>query len=439
MTPLPGSGMLRALPRGAMLAWLLADHRRSAGAIRRIQERKLRRIVAHAGRCVSFYRQKYRAAGVDPAAIRTVADLALLPMVSKQDILARPLAEVLAAGIDPRDCVSASSSGSSGSPLTAYWLPDDRAAMNLGWKRAYMAAGMAIGDRLAAFTGRGQCEPRHPWRERAGIFPRLEISSRLEPRQWTETLRDWRPQAISGSVMTLRLLAEHLDEQGITDVRPRFVFNSSELMGIASRQLLSRVFGCPVIDIYGSEEAGCIAWECPACAGYHLAGDMLIVELLKDGRTARPGEDGEVVVTNLHSRAMPFIRYRQGDVVRVASDPPRCGSPFPLISLLEGRDEDFLVLNDGQRLPPPPFYHCLDPRPWIRRWRIRQEMAGSMRVELVVTADFSADRLQELVHDLNGLTGGRMAVSAVVVDAIPVVADAKFQAITSRPGKWLNQ
>jgi phenylacetate-CoA ligase len=422
------------VPRPLQLLNLIAHTRNSPVTIRNIQERRLRTVVNDACRKVPFYRELYRKANIVPGSIRSLADLPRLPLVAKGDYLDRPLAELMAEGIGPADCLSASSSGSSGHPLTVHWIPEDRASMNLSWKRAYLESGMGARDRVAAFSGRQTGPHQKAWSERLGFFPRLEISSWLKPEQWVDILHDWRPQVITGSIMTLCLLAEHVRDKRIPDIRPRIVFNSSELMGGSSRLLLVQVFGCRVIDLYGSEEAGCIAWECPACAGYHLAADMLIVELLKEGRPAEPGEDAEVVVTNLHSRAMPFIRYRQGDLVRVANGKPRCGSPFPLISLIEGRDEDFLVLRSGKRLPPPPFYHCIDPIPGIKRWRIIQEKAGTMRLELVVPGGLPAASMQKIAADLAALTQGQMEIEVATIADFPDVPGVKFRAIRSRAG-----
>jgi phenylacetate-CoA ligase len=430
------NGAFPAVPRPLRLLGLMRHARSSPDAIRRVQERKLRAAVDDAGRRVPFYRELFRNAGVVSGSIRGLVDLPRLPLVAKDDYLGRPITDLMAEGIDPRDCRSSSSSGSSGSPLTAYWLPDDRAMLNLGWKRAYLAAGMGPRQRLAAFIGREPGEHGSRWHQRLGFFPRLEISSWLGPEQWVDMLRAFRPQVISGYVMTLRILAEFMLERGITDVRPRLLFHTSALLDGASRRLFSRVFGCRVIDIYGSEEAGCMAWECPACEGYHLASDMVIVEVLKDGRPAQPGEQGEVVITNLHSRAMPFIRYRQGDVVTVSASPCRCGSPFPLIARIEGRIDDFLVLNDGRRMSPHPFYHCVDPVPGIKRWRIVQETAGAMRLELAVAEGFREAGLKMIAADLTALTQGRMAVDVAIVGDIPVAPGRKFRTISSGVGKW---
>jgi phenylacetate-CoA ligase len=423
------------IPRPLRLMNLLVHTRSSPAAIQRIQERKLRVVVDDACRHVPFYRELYRKAGIATGAIRSLADLPRLPLTVKKDLLDQPLAEVLANGVDPATCLSSSSSGSSGAPLTAYWNPRDRAAMNLSWKRAYLASGLRPRERVAAFIGRQHCDANVGWHERLGFFPRLEISSWLDPQQWVDMLRAWRPQAISGYVMTLRILADFLIERGITDVRPRLLFHTSALLDDASRDLFSRVFNCRVIDIYGSEEAGCIGWECPICEGYHVAADMLIVEVLKDGRPAQPGEQGEVVITNLNSRVMPFIRYRQGDMVTVSRRQPRCGNPFPLIERIEGRLEDFLVLRNGRRMPPHPFYHCIDPVPGIRRWRIVQETAGAMRLELVATEEFAAASLKKIISGLTALTLGQIEVDIATVGDIPVTPSRKFRTISSRVGK----
>jgi phenylacetate-CoA ligase len=414
---------------------LLIHTRSTPATIRGIQERKLRAMVTHACRNVPFYRELYRKAGIQPGSFRSLDDLPRLPLTAKSDYIDRPLSDLLANGISPSECRSSSSSGSSGAPLTAYWLLQDRVSMNLSWKRAYLASGMKPRDRIAAFIGRQHVEPKSRWHERLGFFPRLEISSWLDPPEWVDILRASRPQVISGYVMTLRLLADFLSDNEITAVRPRLLFHTSAILDDASRSLFSRVFACPVIDLYGSEEAGCIAWECPACAGYHVAADMLIVEVLKDGRPAQPGEQGEVVITNLHSRAMPFIRYRQGDMVTVSPNRPRCGSPFPLITRIEGRIEDFLVLKNGRRMPPHPFYHCIDPVPGIKRWRITQESPGTMRLELVAGTVLPSQSLRRINEDLLNLTQNQMEVEIATVFDIPVIPGSKFRTISSRVGK----
>jgi phenylacetate-CoA ligase len=73
----------------------------------------------------------------------------------------------------------------------------------------------------------------------------------------------------------------------------------------------------------------------------------VIVEVLRGGRPARPGETGEVVVTNLHSRAMPLIRYATGDVVTAPSPARDAAMPITMLPRIEGRTSDVLITTDG--------------------------------------------------------------------------------------------
>ncbi len=416
----------------AGLVRLRAAERRSPAAVRRMQERKLRELVRHAYDRVPFYRRLFDGAGVRPGDVRGLDDLRRLPLVSKRELLAQPQSDILAAGVDPRECRVSASSGTTGTPLTVYSLAADKTMMNLSWTRAYLANGMRPWDRLAAFIGQrpGARSPR--WHERVGLFRRNEISAWLGPEEWVAILQRWRPQVITGYVMTLRLLAEYVRDNGIEGVTPRIVFHTSALLDDGSRRLFEEVFKARVVNIYGSDEAGCIAWECPACRESHVSSDMLIVEVLADGRPVPAGGSGEVVITNLHSHAMPFIRYRQEDVVQLSRNAPRCGRPFPLIARIEGRVEDFLVLRNGARMPPHPFYHCIDPVPGVKRWRIVQEDAGTMRVELEPGPDLAADRLRRIHEDLAALTRGEMEIEIRTVGEIPIAAGAKFRTILSK-------
>src|SRR5439155_23714298 len=81
---------------------------------------------------------------------------------------------------------------------------------------------------------------------------------------------------------------------------------------------LEEAFGPAVFDTYGCREVMMIATECEAHHGLHTSMENLVVEIVvtENGkqRLAREGESGEVVFTDLHNLAMPFIRYANGDI-----------------------------------------------------------------------------------------------------------------------------
>src|SRR5215472_15779544 len=58
----------------------------SADARRRVESERLREQIAYNHRASAFYREKLASAGVRPADIRDVADLARIPFMEKRDL-----------------------------------------------------------------------------------------------------------------------------------------------------------------------------------------------------------------------------------------------------------------------------------------------------------------------------------------------------------------
>jgi phenylacetate-CoA ligase len=114
------------------------------------------------------------------------------------------------------------------------------------------------------------------------------------------------------------------------------------------RRVVEETFGCQATNRYGCEEVSLIACECEAHQGLHVNMDTLVVECLRDGRPAEPGETGALVVTDLTNYGMPFIRYQVGDTARMAAEPCSCGRSYPLIESLEGRIADYVRTPEGE-------------------------------------------------------------------------------------------
>ena len=99
---------------------------------------------------------------------------------------------------------------------------------------------------------------------------------------------------------------------------------------------------------YGTVDAGPLAYQCPAGEGsvHHVLVGHQFIEILHRDTLAPvpPGEIGLVVVTNLHPRLMPLIRYRIGDLGRMVPGTCACGREAPRFELL-GRADDAAVIG----------------------------------------------------------------------------------------------
>src|SRR5204863_5458654 len=123
----------------------------------------------------------------------------------------------------------------------------------------------------------------------------------------------------------------------------RCVFLTGEVTHDWQRSLIERELGVATAQSYGVQESGAIAFACEQGA-WHTCAESIIVEFVRDGRPARPGELAELVVTSLVNRTMPLIRYRTGDLVRAADPMPcRCHRGLPVMPPILGRFGDFLV------------------------------------------------------------------------------------------------
>lgn len=388
-------------------------------------------MVRHAYNNVPYYQRLFDSVGLQPHEISDAEDLARLPVTSKEDLMDLPPDDVVVQGLDPARCRETMTSGSTGIPCTIVHRRRDLTRMNLAWLRTYLAHGVKPWHRMAGFSGQQDVPKGRPWYEHLGLLQRTTLSTWDDPSHWISELGAWQPHALTGYVMTLKLLASAIQAGGVTNIRPDVVFQSSGLLDESSRHFLRSVLRAKIVDIYGSAEAGCIAWECEICAGYHVNSDMVILELLNDGKPVSAGDAGEVVVTNLHSYAMPFIRYRQGDVGCWSEESPQCGRGFPLMSIVEGRLGDFITLPSGKRLSPHPFFIALDTAVGVARWQLVQETTHRLKAEIVVSPNSGTRSRQAARANLRAIVGAEVEIVVAEVPSLSYSPSRKFRSVVS--------
>jgi phenylacetate-CoA ligase len=414
---------------------LLMTQKRPLKDIEKIQFKKFKKLLSYAYDHVQFYQKLLQERDIHPADVRNEQDLAKLPLTSKKLLNSLSLDELISRKIKAERCRSSATSGSTGIPLTIHFRKKDFTRMNLNWARAFLNRGMKLWHRSVSFKGQKKVKEKAYWYERFGIWRGREVSTWNPPEEWLREIMQWKPHVMLGYVMTLRILAETVEMQQIQAFPSQVIFHTSAILDESSRRYFESVFQAEVIDVYGSFESGCIAWECKPCKGYHICSDMVKVEILKEGQPVAPGERGEVVITNLHSYAMPFIRYRLGDMATLSTKTPECGCSFPLLERIDGRIDDFVVLPNGKRISPHPIYHCIDPVPGIKRWRVVQENSGDLNVEIEPNRSLDENARLKVERNLKTLLENQIAVEIKVVDSIDIDPSQKFHAVSSKVSK----
>jgi phenylacetate-CoA ligase len=407
-----------------------------------LQDEKLRRLVRHAYRTVPYYRERFRERGLTPDDVRGRADLHKLPFLTKGDVREHLYFDLLSERHAKSEMLRITTSGSTGEPFVCY---ADRAQLEFRWAatlRSQEWTGYRFGDRSVRLWHQNVgLSPAQAWRERLDarlsrrrFIPVFELAEdRLE--DVIQTIADYEPVLVDGYAEALDFLATYVVARGASPFRPRAVMSSAQTLPEPSRRLIEQAFGCPVFDKYGAREFSGVAYECEAHAGYHVVSEGYVVEVLREGRPARPGEVGEIVITDLNNYAMPFVRYRIGDLA-VALDPAApcaCGRGLPRLGPIQGRVQSIIQGTEGRYLPGTFFSHYLkEMHHAIRRFQVVQERPRHLTLRFVPAGRYTPAVLEEILATFRRYLGDDMAIDVEQVSEIEMVRTGKRLASVSR-------
>ena len=141
----------------------------------------------------------------------------------------------------------------------------------------------------------------------------------------------------------MRALAE-LKRKGYgKNIEPEIMASSGAVLDEYTKKYIENAFNTKIYDVYGSTEAGPIAFECRK-GNYHIHYDMVHVEIL---------DSKYIVITKLYGNATPIIRYNGlNDLIIPVNKKCNCGINSPLIGKIAGRKADSIILPDGKIIPP---------------------------------------------------------------------------------------
>ena len=318
----------------------------------RYQNKKLRKIVKHAYDHVPFYHAKLRETGIKPDDIKTAKDLNKLPIVRKDEIK-KHIHETISQDLKIDNLRMLRTSGSTGLPLHFYISGAEDEFRKAKHLRANISLGQKPRDKWVVITSPAHFGETTRIQRMLGVYVPTPVLVFDDVAAQISTIEELKPDILDGYSSSLLLLAKEVEKRGGARIRPRFIIGGAELIDDSSRRFIEKVFDAPFYDQYACVEMERLAWQCPEKTGYHMDADTVIVQFVdEDGEEVSVGERGEIVCTSLFNYAMPFIRYAVGDVGIPTNEECPCGRTLPLMKVVEGRKDSFLLLSNGQVLSP---------------------------------------------------------------------------------------
>lgn len=260
-------------------------------------------------------------ADVDPAAIKTLADLAALPVLRKSELSKAQGANAPLGGF--ADITRPGIVHVFQSPGPIY----EPGGQDGDWwrsGRAMFAAGIGSDDIVQNcfsyhLTPAGMMFESGARAVGATVLPAGTGQTELQAR----AAHDIGVTAYAGTPDYLKVILDKADEMGLKLKITKAHVGGGALFPSLRQEYADRGIAC--LQGYGTADLGIVAYESPAMEGM-IVDEGVLVEIVTPGtgNPVAPGEVGEVVVTTLNPD-YPLIRFATGDLSAVMEGTSPCG------------------------------------------------------------------------------------------------------------------
>lgn len=417
---------------------LLRRARWNESKLKDFQDRRLREIVSYSYDNVDFYRRTFRDLGIKPSDIRSRDDLKKLPILRKDEIR-NNMDGFISKEYNIENLKKVSTSGSTGKPLFLYLSKAEDEFRKAKHLRANIALGQKFRDHWVTLTSPHHFTEISKLQKRIGVFVPRSVSVFNSVEDQLKLIEKEKPDILDGYASSLLLLAQWIESNG-TSINPRFLISGAELLDKSSREYIEKIFGVPCYDQYASIEMERIAWQCPDLQGYHMEVDNMVLQFLdKNGEEVASGEHGEIVCTSLFNYAMPLIKYAVGDIGTPSDQHCSCGRTLPLMKVVDGRKDSFLILPNGQTLSPRSFTIAISTFSLynqIEQFRVVQKKVDFFEIQIKTNATTQEkDRMRVLLdshlREIFRLSSDEVTFDVIFVDEIPLDKNGKLMMVVS--------
>ncbi len=320
---------------------------------------RLQQTLRHVDANNPHYHAAFTTAGITPADIQSLADIAKLPFTTKADLRANYPYNFFCVPMDQIRRIHASS-GTTGKPTVVGYTEQDIATWASLVARSIRVAGGRPGMKVHIAYGYGLFTGglgAHYGAEAAGCTV-IPMSGGQTEKQ-VQLIQDFKPDII---MVTPSYMLTILDEFRRQNIDPRATSLKIGIFGAepwtdAMRTEIESAFAIDAVDIYGLSEVmgpGVASESAATKDGPTIWEDHFYPEII-DPITGAPlpdGETGELVFTSLTKQAMPVIRYRTRDLTCLLPGTlPGELAPMRRMGRITGRSDDMMIIRGVNVFP----------------------------------------------------------------------------------------
>ncbi len=373
---------------------------------------RLERILHHAYTTTPFYMDSdddyindIRGKGF---VLKEESDWEKIPLTKKEDIVLHKDSFISSHYLSlylQEKLLQVSTSGSTGKCVEIYWSKSDnnRSLMPLWLKRKRYYQINPHDRHCYFYTGRklGETDIETEDIGYARGFCKSNLNEKKLVQIWYEMIA-YNPIWFVLQPSMGALLAKVVETYNLPMIpNLRYIEMSGEMLLPAVREQIERVLHVRIANQYGCVEMNSIAYECSE--GYlHCMEENVFTEILDDdGKAVSEGEEGNIYITTLLNYAMPLIRYQIGDRGRFVNQRCDCGNHETIMELSNGRNNDWVIDNNGEYINAYIFIRCITNtniicENAIYQFQVIQHEIGRFSVNLVIDDEFPAEKIRSL-------------------------------------------
>lgn len=390
---------------------------------------KLQKMVQHCYNSVPYYHALFNEGGINPASIKTIDDLCILPIMTKE-IVKENINSLVSTTIPRNQIKIHPTGGTTGSGLDFCTTDAEEAEQWAIWWRYRKRFGIELNTWCGNFGGKvtvplSRTKPPY-WRiNKPGhqIFYSGYHLTKKTLSYFVNNIKENDIKWLHGYPSNLANFASDLLELKLQLPLYWVSIGAENLYGYQKKQMKD-AFGVSPLQHYGLTEGVANISELPD-GELVVDEDFSCVEFI-------PEEDdlNHIVGTTLTNYAMPLLRYDTGDYAQISKN-GRHNNKGRLVESLQGRSNEYIVLPSGVKVGAAAISLILNKFEAIKATQFVQKIPGSVDVNILPCNYRFEINDKKLLTALHERLGNEIKINVHIVDSIQKTKNGKYRLVIS--------